>query len=138
MNTRRSTTTVAVTLLGLIAVGAAGFGLALFVLGSVASDLLRGSLGVTAHVVLAGIGVLSLGLAMAAAVGARQIVAGRGSGIVIGLTIGAVLVIGPAVATACGGWHPALAGSVTVGSVLLAALVGALRARSPIQGARPR
>lgn len=130
MNTRIPTTAVAVVLLGVVAVGAAGFGLLLVMLGSVASDFLGGSLGSTAEAALVVVGILGIVLAAAAVVGARELVAGRRSGVGIGLVIGAVLVVAPVVALASGGWHPALAASLALGSGLLASGVAILGTRT--------
>lgn len=129
---RSARTTIAVALLGVTAVGAAGFGLLAPVVGLAAADLLGGSLGSTAAVAMIGIGLLSMLLAGAAVVSARLVHAGRPSGVIMGLVLGAILIAGPAVASASGGWHPALTASVALGAAIIGALAAALpmRARS--------
>ena len=130
--TRSAGTTIAVTLLAVTAVGAAGFGLLAPVIGLAAADLLGGSLGSTATAAMIAVGLLSMLFAAAAVVTARLVHAGRPSGVITGVILGAILIAGPAVASASGGWHPALAVSVALGAGIIGALAVALpmRARS--------
>jgi hypothetical protein len=130
MNTRIPTTGLAVVLLGVAAVGAAGFGLVAPVLGFLGADLLGGSLGTAAQVVLILVGALSLAFGASAAFAARALLAGRRAGATIGLAIGAVLVAAPAVASVSGGWHPALVVSTALGSALVVTLASVLAAGS--------
>lgn len=43
-----------------------------------------------------------------------------------GHVIGAILIVGPPVAAASGGWHPALAGSIALGAGIIGSLAVAL------------
>lgn len=123
---------IAAGLLGVTAAGAAAFGLFATVTALGAGDLLGGALGSAAKAALFVVALLSLALAAAAAVAARMAYSGRPAGAVIGFALGAVLVAAPAVASASGGWHPALAASVALG----AGIIGSLALALPTQ-ARP-
>jgi hypothetical protein len=113
---------VAVILLGVTAAGAAAFGLFAPVVALGAADLLGGSLGSAARAAMVVIGLISLLFAAAAVVAARMVHAGRPAGVVTGFVLGAILVAGPAVASASGGWHPALAASVALGASIIGSL----------------
>ena len=78
------------------------------------------------------VGIISLLFAAAVAVAARMVHVGRPAGTVLGFVLGAILVAGPAVASASGGWHPALAASIALG----AGIIGSL-AVAPRLGERP-
>lgn len=118
--------TIAVVLLGVTAAGAAAFGLFAPVIALGASDLLGGSLGSTARAVIVVVGIISLLFAAAAAVAGRMVQVGRTAGAVTGHVVGAILIVGPAVAAASGGWHPALAGSIALGAGIIGSLAVAL------------
>ena len=122
--------TTSVVLLGVAAAGAAAFALLAPVIALGAAELLGGSLGSVAKAAMVVIGILSLLCAAAAGAAARMVHLGRPAGTVIGFTLGAILVVGPAVAAASGGWHPALAASVALG----AGIIGSLAVSPP--GAR--
>ena len=130
--TRSVGATIAVMLLGVTAAGAAAFGLLAPVIGLGAADLLGGSLGSTAKAAMVVVGIISLLFAAAVAVAARMVHVGRPAGTVLGFVLGAILVAGPAVASASGGWHPALAASIAQG----AGIIGSL-AVAPRLGERP-
>jgi hypothetical protein len=49
---------------------------------------------------------------------------------VTGLVLGGILVAGPAVAAASGGWHPALFASVALGAGIIGSLAVALPAEA--------
>jgi hypothetical protein len=51
---------------------------------------------------------------------------GRTAGAVTGYVVGAILIVGPALAAASGGWHPALAGSIALGAGIIGSLAAAL------------
>lgn len=127
--TRSVGATTTVVLLGVTAAGAAGFGLFAPVIALGAADLLAGSLGSTARAAMVVVGIMSLLFAAAAAAAARLVHIGRPSGAIIGFIVGATLIAGPAVASASGGWHPALAASVALG----AGVIGSLTVALPIQ-----
>ncbi|HSJ00777.1 MAG TPA: hypothetical protein VLA59_10385 [Patescibacteria group bacterium] len=124
--------TISVILLGVTAAGAAAFGLFAPVIALGAAELLGGTLGATAKAAMVVVGIISLLFAAAAAVAAFMIHARRPAGAVIGLVVGAILIVGPVVAAASGGWHPALAASVALGAGLIGSVAVALPA-----GARP-
>ena len=127
-STRSAGATIAMVLLGVAAAGAAAFGLFAPVIALGAADLLGGSLGSAAKAAMVVVGIISLVFAAAAAVAARMVHIGRPAGVVIGFVLGAILVAGPAVASASGGWHPALAASVALGAGLIGSLAIALPA----------
>jgi hypothetical protein len=129
-NTRSSGVTVAVVLLGVAAGGAAAFGLSAPVLALGAADLLEGPLGSAALAATTIVGVVSLLFAATAGMAARMVHAGRTAGLVIGFVLGAILIAGPSVAAASGGWHPALAVSVVLG----AGIIGSLAITLPTAG----
>ena len=124
--TRSIGATSSVVLLGVTAAGAAAFGLFAPVIALGAADLLGDSLGSAAKAAMVVVGIISLLFAAAAAVAARMVHTGRAAGAVIGFAVGAVLIAGPAVASASGGWHPALAASVALGAGVIGALAIAL------------
>lgn len=128
--TRSVGATIAVILLGVTAAGAAAFGLFAPVIALGAVDLLGGSLGSAAKAAMVVVGIISLLFAAAAAVAARMVHTGRPAGAVIGLVVGAILIVGPAVAAASGGWHPALAASVALGAGLIGSLAVVLPAEA--------
>lgn len=113
---------IAVALLVVAAVGTAAFGLFVPVLALGAADLLGGSLGTVAKAAVISIGLVSLLFAAAAAVAARMVHAGRPDGAAMGLALGAILIAGPSVAAASGGWHPALAASLGLGAGIIGSL----------------
>jgi hypothetical protein len=119
-------TTSSVVLLALTAAGAAAFGLFAPVIALGAADLLGGSLGSAAKAAMVVVGVISLLFAAAAAVAARLIHLGRPAGAAIGFAVGATLIAGPAVASATGGWHPALAASIALGAGIIGSLAVSL------------
>src|SRR5690606_21938805 len=127
-SSRSAGATVAVVLLGAAAAGAAAFGLFAPVIALGAADLLGGSLGSTAKAAMVVIGLVSLLFAGCAAVAARMVHAGRAGGAVTGLVLGAILVAGPAVAAASGGWHPALLGSIALGAGVIGSLANSVAA----------
>ena len=124
--TRSVGATISVVLLGGTAAGAAGFGLFAPVIALGAADLLGGSLGSTAKAAMVVVGIISLLFAAAAAVAARMIHTGRAVGAVIGFAVGAVLVVAPTIASASGGWHPALAASIALGAGIIGSLAVSL------------
>src|SRR5690606_5679083 len=117
---------LAVVLLGVTAVGAAGFALVAPVIGILGAEMLGSSLQTVATVALIGLGVVSLAFAGAAAYAARAVNAGRRIGSLIGLGVGGVLLVAPAVASVSGGWHPALVASYAIGGGLVVTLLGLL------------
>lgn len=123
---RSAGATIGVVLLGVTAAGAAAFGLLAPAIALGAADLLGGSLGTAAMAALIVVGILSLLFAGAAGVAARAVHAGRRSGAVIGIVLGAILVVGPAVASASGGGHPALGAAVALGAGIIGSLTVAL------------
>jgi hypothetical protein len=124
--TRPVGATIAIILLGVTAAGAAAFGLFAPVIALGASDLLGGSLGSPAEAAIVVIGIISLLFAAGAAVAARMVQTGRTAGAVTGYVVGAILIVGPALAAASGGWHPALAGSIALGAGIIGSLAVAL------------
>jgi hypothetical protein len=124
--TRPVGATIAIILLGVTAAGAAAFGLFAPVIALGASDLLGGSLGSAAEAAIVVIGIISLLFAAGAAVAARMVQTGRTAGAVTGYVVGAILIVGPALAAASGGWHPALAGSIALGAGIIGSLAVAL------------
>jgi hypothetical protein len=124
--TRPVGATIAIILLGATAAGAAAFGLFAPVIALGASDLLGGSLGSTAKAAIVVVGIISLLFAACAAVAARMVQTGRTAGAVTGYVVGAILIVGPALAAASGGWHPALAGSIALGAGIIGSLAVAL------------
>jgi hypothetical protein len=128
--TRSVGATIAVILLGVTAAGAAAFGLFAPVIALGAADLLGGSLGSAAKAAVVVIGLISLLFAAAAAVAARMVHAGRPAGAVTGFVLGVILVAGPAVAAASGGWDPALVASVALGAGIIGSLAIALPAEA--------
>lgn len=117
---------IAAGLLGVTAAGAAAVGLFAPVIALGAGDLLGGALGSAAKATLFAVALLSLALAAAAAVAARMAYRGRSAGALIGFVLGAILVAAPAVASASGGWHPALAVSAALGAGIIGSLAVAL------------
>jgi hypothetical protein len=75
-----------------------------------------------AKAVIIVIGLASLLFAAGAAVAARMVHAGRQAGAVAGIALGAILVAGPAVAAASGGWHPALLAAIALGAGVIGSL----------------
>ena len=124
--TRSVGATISVVLLGVTAAGAAAFGLFAPVIALGAVDLLGGSLGSAARAAMVVVGLISLLFGAAAVVAARMVYVGRPAGVAIGFVLGAILVAGPAVASASGGWHPALLGSVALGAGVISSLAVAL------------
>jgi hypothetical protein len=118
--------TIAIILLGVTAAGAAAFGLFAPVIALGAGDLLGGSLGSTAKAAIVVVGITSLLFAAGAAVAARMVQTGRTAGAVTGYVVGAILIVGPALAAASDGWHPALAGSLALGAGIIGSLAVAL------------
>ena len=123
IQSRRSAgVTIATVLLGVTAVGAAAFGLFAPVIALGAADLLGGPLGSVAKAVIVVIGLASLLFAAGAAVAARMVQGGRQAGAVAGTALGAILVAGPAVAAASGGWHPTLLAAIALGVGVIGSL----------------
>jgi hypothetical protein len=120
--------TMGAFLLGVTAAGAAAFGLFAPVVALGAADLLGGSLGAVARAAMVVIGLISLLFAGAAIVAARMVHMGRPAGVITGFVLGLILVAGPAVASASGGWHPALLASVGLGAGIIGSLAIALPA----------
>lgn len=121
-NARALAATIAVVLLGAAAVGTASFGLLAPVIALGAADLLGGSLGSAAKAAIVVVGLVSLLLAGAAVVAARLVHRARPAGAAMGLALGAILIAGPSVAAASGGWHPALAASLVLGAGIIGSL----------------
>jgi hypothetical protein len=128
--TRSVGVTAAITLLAVAAAGTAAFGVFAPVIALSAADLLGGTPGAVARAAVVVIGLISLLFAASAAVAARMLRAGRTAGVVTGLVLGVILVAGPAVAAASGGWHPALFASVALGAGIIGSLAVALPAEA--------
>lgn len=131
--TRSTWTNIAAVLLGITAAGAAAFGILIPVAGLLGAELLGGSLGTAAVVLTVGVGVISFAFAGTAAFAARAVYIARPIGSLVGIGVGIIVVLGAAVASVSGGWHPALTaayviGGGTVGSLALAMATDTARA----------
>ncbi|HEX7171636.1 MAG TPA: hypothetical protein VF365_03390 [Candidatus Limnocylindria bacterium] len=122
--TTQTWTGIAVLLLGVTAAGAALFGIAVPL---IVLNLQR--LDGPAGAAVVAIGAVSLLFALAAAFASLAVAAQRRRGTVVGLVIGAVVVLSAGVASASGGWHPALAGAFALGGGIVGSLLfaGAVR-----------
>ena len=116
---------LAAGLLGVTAAGAALFGISLPIL--VLSVHGLGGPGGGAAVI---IGVISVAFGLAAAFATRAVMTSRPIGSVVGLAIGAIVVLSAAVASASGGWHPALGLAFGLGGGIVVSLLAARRPRS--------
>lgn len=113
---------IAAVLLGVTAAGAAMLGIFLPLLvldGAVVSGAPRAA--------VIAVGVMSFGFGVVAAFAAWAVATKRPAGTILGVVIGAVVLLGAAVASVSGGWHPALwfaiaLGGGTVGSLVVPSL----------------
>jgi hypothetical protein len=120
---RTTWTQIAAATLGVIGLGAVGYGLFLVALGATAGDLLGTSLGGTAAVVVVIIGVLAVVVGVISAIAAIGVWQARAAATVVGLVVGAVVILGPVVARVSGGWHDALWVSIALGVILVGSLL---------------
>lgn len=127
---RTTWTQIAAAMLGIIGLGAVGYGLFLVVLGATAGDLLGGSLGDTAAAVVMIIGALAVVVGVVSAIAAIGVWQARTAATVVGLVVGAIVVLGPLVARMSGGWHDALWVSIGLGVILVGSLLLDRRAAS--------
>ena len=116
---------LAAALLGVTAAGAALFGISLPIL-VLSVHGLGGPGGVAAVI----IGVISVAFGLAAAFASWAVLAARPIGSVVGLAIGAIVVLSAVVASASGGWHPALAVAFALGGGIVVSHLTARRPRS--------
>ena len=103
--------------------GAVGYGLLLVVLAATGGDLLGSSLGDTAASVVVIIGALAVVVGVVSAIAAIGVWQAHAAATVVGLVIGAVVILGPLVAPMSGGWHDALWVSIALGVILVGSLL---------------
>jgi hypothetical protein len=120
---RTTWTQIAAATLGVIGLGAVAYGLFLVALGATAGDLLGTSLGGTAAVVVVIIGVLAVVVGVISAIAAIGVWQARAAATVVGLVVGAVVILAPVVARVSGGWHDALWVSIALGVILVGSLL---------------
>ncbi len=120
---RTTWTQIAAATLGIIGLGAVGYGLFLVVLGATAGDLLGSGLGDTAAAVVIIIGALAVVVGVVSAIAAIGVWRARAAATVVGLVVGAVVILGPLVARMSGGWHDALWVSIALGVILVGSLL---------------
>jgi hypothetical protein len=122
---KRTGTGLAAGLLGVTAAGAALFGVILPIL-VLSVHGLGGPGGVAAAI----IGVISVAFGLAAAFATWAVLTERRIGSVVGLAIGAIVVLSATLASASGGWHPALAVALALGGGIVVSLLAARGPRS--------
>jgi hypothetical protein len=87
-------------------------------------------LGSAAVAVTIGIGLISMGFAGTAAFAARAVYLSRPMGRLTGIGVGVVVVLGAAVASVSGGWHPAAAAAWVIGGGIVGSLAVDLATQS--------
>jgi hypothetical protein len=120
---RTTWTQIAAATLGIIGLGAVGYGLLLVVLAATGGDLLGGSLGDTAASAVVIIGALAVVVGLVSAIAAIGVWQAREAATVVGLVVGVVVILGPLVARMSGGWQDALWVSIALGLVVVGSLL---------------